>query len=311
MLFRSIETSRSLTAELSPPVLKSGLMPSLEWLVRWMEDKHGLSVDLDAPRQVGISAENVTVLLFQATRELLFNVVKHAGVKAARVEAQWRDSEVAVSVVDQGRGFDPQRSLPNDKQEGGLGLFAIRERVELMGGEMKVDSAVGRGTRMTLVVPVAAAVPDAAEGVTPRAAVSFSLASAETAATSTGGQLRIALVDDHAVVRQGLATLLRQDKRFQVVGEASDGKSAVELVGRLLPDVVLMDISMPGMNGIEATKIIHDEHPEVCVIGLSMHDDAHAGEQIRQAGASAYLSKSGPVDAIVQAIMAYRVEATP
>ena len=72
-----------------------------------------------------------------------------------------------------------------------------------------------------------------------------------------------------------------------------------------------MDISMPGMNGIEATRIIHKEFPAVCVIGLSMHDDAHASEQIRNAGAAAYLNKSGPVDAIVQAIMAYRVEATP
>jgi DNA-binding NarL/FixJ family response regulator len=113
-------------------------------------------------------------------------------------------------------------------------------------------------------------------------------------------------VDNHAVVRHGLATLLRQEKRFQVVGEASDGKSAVELVHRIRPDVVLMDISMPGMNGIEATRIIRKEFPEVNLIGLSMHDDAHAGKQIRGAGASVCLSKSGPVDSIMKAILAFR-----
>jgi PAS domain S-box-containing protein len=300
----SIETSRSLTAELSPPVLKSGLVPSLEWLTRWMQDKHGLVVDLDTPVELTPLAENVTVLLFQAARELLFNVVKHAGVKAARLTVV-RDTHLVFLVVeDKGCGFDPRRLRAGSDPSSGLGLFAIAERLELLGGCMEIHSKHDQGSRLTLMVPTG---PEAAidtVSMERRRVASVAFASPGALAAEAESQLRIALVDDHAVVRQGLATALRQEKRFQLVGEASDGKSAVELVRHLRPDVVLMDISMPGLDGIAATKLIHDEFPDVCVIGLSMHDDEHAGEQMRQAGAVAYLNKSGPVDSIVQSILA-------
>ncbi len=303
----SIETSRSLTAELSPPVLKNGLVPSLEWLARWMHEKHGLVIDLETPVGAAPMAENVTVLLFQATRELLFNVVKHAGVKAARVILSRDDRRLVVVVEDEGRGFEPERPPTGGDQSGGLGLFAIGERLELLGGSLRIDSAPGRGSRLTLVVPDVLEASVTSPPRAPQTQISVGFASpAVPSEAEADGQVRIALVDDHAVVRQGLAAVLRQEKGFQIVGEASDGKSAVELVHQLQPDVVLMDISMPGMNGIEATKIIHEESPDVRVIGLSMHDDAHAGEEMRAAGAAAYLSKSGPVDSIIQAILESR-----
>ncbi len=306
LLADAIETSRSLTAELSPPVLKRGLLPALKWLARWEQNKYGLEVILTVHDNRLLLAEEVTVLLFQSVRELLFNVVKHAGVQEARVEVTPVDSQVFIVVADDGAGFEISRSpAANEGCRGGFGLFAIRERLDLIGGCLEIDSAPGRGSRFTLRAPLDLA----AKSPTPEEA-ELSLASASPEASDkTDERLRIALVDDHAVVRQGLATVLRQEKCFRVVGEAADGASAIELVRRLQPDVVLMDISMPGMNGIEATKIIHKEFPDICVIGLSMHDDAHAGEQICQAGATAYLNKDGPVEVIVQAILAYRGQA--
>jgi PAS domain S-box-containing protein len=302
LLSDSIETSRSLTAELSPSVLKSGLVPSLEWLARWMEEKHGLEVVLEVQGGTLPLDENLTVLLFQSVRELLFNVVKHAGVRNARIHVTPTDSSVQIVVSDEGAGFDTIRRL-DDNQTGGFGLFAIRERLDLLGGCLQIDSAPGRGSRFTLRTPLSEPQADAAQSRQPLK-VSLSItAPAEPTASDGEGRVRIALVDDHAVIRHGLAAVLRQEKRFYVIGEASDGKSAVELVRRLQPDVVLMDISMPGMNGIEATGIIHQEFPHVCVIGLSMHDDPHASQQMRQAGAVAYLSKSGPASDIVQAIL--------
>jgi PAS domain S-box-containing protein len=304
LLTDSIVTSRLLTAELSPPVLKSGLVPSLEWLTRWVEDKHGLKVELDTPVNLAPLAENVTILLFQASRELLFNVVKHAGVKSARLTVASDDHHVVIAVEDRGRGFDPEWRSRTASSMGGLGLFAIGERIELLGGCLDIGSVPGGGSRVTMTVPFMPEATRPAEAQ-PQRRASVGFASPATAATDDGqGRLRIVLVDDHAVVRQGLATLLRKETQFQIVGEASDGKSAVELVRQLQPDVVLMDISMPGMDGVEATRIIHEEHPEVRIIGLSIHDDAHAGDEICRAGAAAYLSKSGPVDAIVQTVLA-------
>jgi DNA-binding NarL/FixJ family response regulator len=112
------------------------------------------------------------------------------------------------------------------------------------------------------------------------------------------------LVDDHIVVRQGLAGLLRVEPDIEIIGEASDGHSAIDLIRDLRPDVVLMDINMPGMDGIQATRIIHKELPEVRVIGLSMFQEGEQQAAMHEAGAVNYLAKSGPSEALIEAIRA-------
>ncbi len=104
--------------------------------------------------------------------------------------------------------------------------------------------------------------------------------------------IRVLLVDDHAIVRQALRTLLEAEADVQVIGEAANGRHAVELVRTIIPDIVLMDVRMPEMDGIEASRIIGAEHPGVCIIGLSMFEHDRHGEAMREAGARAYVSKS-------------------
>jgi len=118
------------------------------------------------------------------------------------------------------------------------------------------------------------------------------------------GKIRLVLVDDHTVMRQGLAGLLRSEPDLEIVGEASDGESAIHLTRALKPDVVLMDISMPGMNGIQATQIIHAEQPGIRVIGLSMFEEGEQAAAMREAGAVEYVTKSGPSEAVIAAIRA-------
>jgi PAS domain S-box-containing protein len=304
LLLESIETSRSLTAELSPPILmEGGLVPALEWLARWERTKRGLVVSLDAQGEVGAMADDLTVLLFQATRELLFNVVKHAGVKSARVQVARFGDQVQITVIDEGSGFDTAQLRAEGGSSDGFGLFSIRERLELLGGRMEIDSAPGRGSRFTLLAPLANATrmgPPA--DPQPKVSVAISHVGQSTAAVE--GRIRVVLVDDHIVMRQGLAALLRSEPDIVVVGEASDGESAVTLVRQIRPDVVLMDISMPGMGGIEATRIIRGELPDVRVIGLSMFEQTERADAMRQAGAVNYLAKSGPSNAVVDAIRA-------
>ncbi len=101
-----------------------------------------------------------------------------------------------------------------------------------------------------------------------------------------------------------ISRLLQEEQDLEIAGEASDGVAAIDLAHEILPDVVLMDVSMPGMSGIEATRIIHTELPEIRIIGLSMFEEAERAAALLQAGAVAYLNKSGPSDAVVAAIRA-------
>ena len=101
---------------------------------------------------------------------------------------------------------------------------------------------------------------------------------------------------------QGISLLLREDPAFHVVGEAEDGATAIKLARQTTPDVVLMDISMPGMNGVEATRLICAEHPDIKVIGLSMYDEKERGQEIMAAGAVGYVTKSDPADRVTKTI---------
>ncbi len=106
--------------------------------------------------------------------------------------------------------------------------------------------------------------------------------------------MRVLLVDDHTLVRESMRALLQAEADLAVIGEAANGRQAVELTRRLQPDVILMDVRMPEMDGIEATRIIHAEAPKICVIGLSMFQHDVQGEAMQDAGAMAYVTKSAP-----------------
>jgi two-component system response regulator NreC len=114
--------------------------------------------------------------------------------------------------------------------------------------------------------------------------------------------IRILLADDHAVVRSGLRMLLEAQPDFEIVGEAETGTEAVAMVDELHPDAVLMDIQMPDLNGIEATKIIKEKSPETAVLALTMHEDDHYFFEMLHAGASGYVLKRAAPDEVVQAI---------
>lgn len=115
-------------------------------------------------------------------------------------------------------------------------------------------------------------------------------------------QIRVLIADDHHAVRQVFAIVLSQEPDIQVVGQAFDGQMAVDLATRLQPDVVLMDLTMPKLNGIEATRAIASQNPGIRVIGLSMHDSRDAADAMREAGSVAYLSKGAQAEEIIAAI---------
>jgi PAS domain S-box-containing protein len=304
LIDEAIETSRSLTAELSPPILLQGdLIQAFEWLARWKHRKYGLNVRLIARKKIKPLAGEIMLLLFQATRELLFNVVKHAGVKEVTVRVSENDGRIETVVEDKGQGFDPAELRAEGGQSEGIGLFGIRERLTYFGGRMEIDSAPGKGScfKMTLPRSIILAEPRyPGKGQRPATVVGDSEVQSKSAVERN--RIRVLLADDHIVMRQGLSRLLRGEPDMEVIGEASDGESAIGLIRELLPDVILMDINMPGMDGIEAARVIHKELPDIRIIGLSMFQENERADEMREAGAVGYVAKSGPSDAVVAAI---------
>jgi PAS domain S-box-containing protein len=308
LLAEAIDASRSLTVELSPPVLyDGGLIAALEWLARHMMEKQNLKVKVHAQTEAEPASDGMRSLLFQCVRELLFNVVKHAHTDSAAVDVTRADDGfIRVTVSDNGGGFDP-RAL---EEEGawtcrdGFGLFSIRERIDPVGGRLQIVSAPGRGTRISVALPS----EDPADEAQPL--VHEHLARAEKPApyersrrpAVDTGKVRVLLADDHEIFRQGLASLLWEEPDIELVGQAGDGVDAVELALKTRPDVVLMDITMPRLNGIDATRRITAEMPDVRVIGLSMHEKQDMAEAMRDAGAEAYFPKGVASDAIIAAI---------
>ena len=150
-----IKVSRTLTTELNPAILhEPDLGAALQWLGGWYEEKYGLVVTVEVEQPADIEAEEIRVALFRSVRELLFNVVKHAQVKTARI-GLYRTEGGATRIVvsDQGIGFDPAQVQSKEGTAGAYGLFGLRERIELLGGRLEVDAAPGQGSRFTLHIP--------------------------------------------------------------------------------------------------------------------------------------------------------------
>lgn len=301
ILEEALQESRSLTVDISPPALHgAGLIGGLDWLATRMAENHRFAVRLRTDPKAQPAQEETGFLLFECARELLFNAFKHANVREAEVTlARVKGGEIQLTVRDKGKGFDPDEVKNRPYGEPSFGLFSIQERIEHFGGSMAIESTPGRGTQVTLTVA-------GAETETP-AEEAGEAAKGEPLAEGMKldrpeGLCRVLIVDDHAIMREGLALLLKNEPGIVVAGEASDGPQAVELAKALAPDVVVMDVNLGEMGGIEATRRILADSPIVKVIGLSMHNDRSVAERMLEAGAAAYLNKGEASEKLVEGI---------
>jgi signal transduction histidine kinase/CheY-like chemotaxis protein len=301
LIDESIQKCRNLSHELSPPVLhQNGLIAALGWLAQDMGDKHGLQVSLHAEPDAEPSSRKLAAMLFRSIRELLFNIVKHADVDRAEIHMNAQDDRIHIQVIDSGRGFDAHEIRGRQLQKCGFGLFNVEERIHFLGGSFHIKSVPGEGTRIDIRIPN---YPSPQEQMDESKPVFMEGGKEDRhPALEHNGKIRILLADDHVVMRDGLAGILRNQPDLEVVAQAQNGIEAVQMADQTVPDVILMDITMPQMDGIDATKKILKKYPRTRIIGLSMHDDSSIEERMRYAGACAYIYKAAPADELLQAI---------
>ena len=292
----SIKYTRSLIAELSPPVLYDlGLPAALRWLGEQM-GRHGLRVEVDGPADGFSLAQDDAVFLYQCARELLWNVVKHGFTDRATLTYGRDGDRVSLAVTDNGTGFDAQTVRANGGGRSHFGLFSIHERVELRGGAVEINSTPGAGTWVLIVMPLDRKASASAKMFEPILLPSATAPVIEPA-------IKILIVDGHKMLRQGLRRVLEEQDGFTVVGEAGDGAEAVALARVLEPQVVIMDVNMPNMNGIEATEKIIHRRPSTIVIGVSFGTEEYVVRAMHAAGAVICLPKERAVEDVSQAIM--------
>jgi PAS domain S-box-containing protein len=307
LIDQSLTYTRTVVAELMPPTLRQfGLAAGLRWLGERMEQQ-GLLVNVDVPAAAPPLSEDHTTMLFQCVRELLFNVLKHAGTDRASVTmTDDGQGKLEIVVHDDGVGCDPVaiRESRADK----FGIFSIRERMEAIDGWMELESRLGAGTTVTLGVTLGASC--AVEAVAGGNGVEQPAFAAQTAASASHTTqqailerpVRVLLVDDHAMVRQGLRSILDGYPNLDIIAEAGDGEEAITLARLLKPDLIVMDVNMPRLDGIEATKRIREELPATHVVGLSVNEAEHIVKSMRAAGAAAFLTKESAADHLYETI---------
>ena len=241
-------------------------------------------VDADAGRQswrspeprLSLSAKGA-VALRRTAQEGLTNAAKHAPGSVAKVHLDFRPDEVVLTVTDAGGA---RNAAPGSLAQigGGYGIEGLRERAELLGGTLTAGPDGGLASHAATACRRGYSVSDDAP------------------------PLRIVVADDQRAVREALATVLDAEPGLEVVGLAADGDEAVELAHRFSPDVVLMDLRMPNVDGVVATQRLATELPDVKVVVLTTFADDSSMLAALEAGALGFLTKDAGRDQIALAV---------
>jgi PAS domain S-box-containing protein len=295
----AIAAGRTLSFELAPlEVISAKLGPAVTWLADRMWTKYGLKVRVTADAGADVDRKDVRMLLFESLREILFNVVKHAHVDSAEVSlAVGADDMLVITVTDHGTGFDLAALDDGRTGNTGLGLLSIRERLALLGGRLEIESSPGRGAQFRLISPRLSCLQSVSENAAART-------------PSTQSPLRILLVDDHPGTLAALRSALTRHPELDVIGDARNGLDAIAQAKALRPDVVLMDVSMPVMDGVDATRSIHAALPSIQVIGLSGFEKTSDPHPIELAGAVGYFQKDADMRRLIEHVLGLRASNT-
>lgn len=256
---------RTMSYLLHPPLLTEvGLAAAVQWFLDGFSQHTGIDTHLEAPADLGRLPDETEISLFRVVQECLTNIHKHAHSRTATVRMQIANEKLTLEVIDQGKGSAHEFAE-------GFGVKGMRERLHELGGSLKIASTAA-GTTVRATLPLADR-PKVAD-------------------TAAKAKARLLLVDDHEIVRQGLASLLQGVDGFEICGQAATGEDAIREADRSTPDIVIMDLRLPGIDGLQATRSILKAHPDTDVLIFTVDESEQVLREALKAGARGCLTKT-------------------
>jgi PAS domain S-box-containing protein len=255
--------------------------------------------------------EGNRVQLQQVILNLVMNAFEAMEMSESRelvLRTRQAEGKIMLDVIDSGPGIPPDKlgsifePFFTTKTSGlGLGLALSRSIALAHNGRLWADNNMQRGATFHLALPTVDAPISKKTGLKKREFLS----SIHPASTR---KIKVLLADDDAAARQRSAILLENQPDIEVIGSATNGQETIELAAKMSPDIILMDIDMPKLNGIEATQTITNDYPNICIIGWSMFEQNERGRAMLNAGATKYLTKNCPSTELIDAIRECMVE---
>jgi DNA-binding NarL/FixJ family response regulator len=308
----------ALTLDLWPAMLDHlGLLPALLWHFENFSHQTGVSVKFEHTELERVTESAVKLGAYRILQEALTNVARHANVNQALVRAWTEDNSLVIEIEDHGRGFQVE-SILNSGELGGL--IAMRERALALGGELTISSAPRQGANLILRLPmkhpgtahpkrttgqtavISAQSIDYSAKIDQRLDAPARMTPQPDKSPSNTSTITVVLAVGHEFIRHGLQSVIQAEADFAVIGEADHGMETVETVSRLQPDVLILDLMMPGMSGLDITRQLSSQQSPTRILILSIKaNEAYVLEALRN-GASGYILKDASIEELATAI---------
>ena len=301
-LVRKVEDEiRTLSYILHPPLLDEfGLRSALNWYAEGFSKRSGINVSVEAPHDVPRLSTEKETALFRVVQESLTNVLRHSDSSKARIKVRLHADKLQLSVEDEGQGIS--REALEKIVEGtaaGVGTQGMRERIQQLGGTLKF-SARAKGTQVMATLPIDAAELGATDGESLHPGTSHGGGHSSRISKTK----RILIADDHDVTRQGIRSLLKGEPDIEICGEAENGIDAVAKARELDPDLIIMDISMPGASGFSAATNLRNAGSRSKVLFFTTHAYFEIERMSRACGYAGLVTKNNAARDLVRAVRA-------
>jgi two-component system NarL family sensor kinase len=297
------EEIRTLSYLLHPPLLdECGLASAVLWYAEGFKKRSGIHLNVAIDEELVRFTTDAETALFRVLQESLTNVHRYSGSPSAEIRIFQSASKVHLEIVDHGKGVKAGTERPAfaGAPTLGVGIPGMRERIRQLGGQLEVEFS-NEGTRVHASLPVEAS---AEESVSQSTSELFRDKENFQANPRQRPEVRrrILIADDHEVMRRGVRGLVESQQEWSVCGEAIEGNEAISKTRELHPDLLILDVSMPGLSGIEAALQILKDDPHMKILFFTMYDSPQMMREISNVGAWGYVAKARAGNDLVDAV---------